>query len=93
MVVLRFEWWADCIEGIVPTPMILQEMKDAVSLKWYVNTYKMNHDLTRVIFTAVTTVLDAYERYLDDTLHSLVIECSADKQFFLEAVLLTHGHV
>jgi hypothetical protein len=38
--------------------------------------------------------VSAYERFLDDdSLYGRVLECSAEKQFFLEPPTLANGHV
>lgn len=65
--------------GIVHTSIIPQEMVDAVS---------------KECLTPISTIVNAYERCLDDdTLYGRVIECSAEKQFFLEPPGLANGHV
>ncbi|KAH7406051.1 15-hydroxyprostaglandin dehydrogenase [Phaeosphaeria sp. MPI-PUGE-AT-0046c] len=65
--------------GIVHTSIIPQEMVDAVSEE---------------CLTPISTIVSAYERCLDDdTLYGRVIECSAEKQFFLEPPSLANGHV
>jgi len=50
--------------------------------------------LTGSSMTPISTVVSAYERFLDDdSLYGRVVECSADKQFFLEPPTLANGHV
>jgi hypothetical protein len=44
--------------------------------------------------TPISTIVSAYERFLDDdALYGRVLECSADKQVFLEVPTLANGHV
>jgi hypothetical protein len=44
--------------------------------------------------TPISTIVSAYERFLDDdSLYGRVVECSADKQFFLEPPTLANGYV
>lgn len=44
--------------------------------------------------TPQSTIVSAYERFLDDeALFGKVIECSADKQFFLETPSLANGRI
>lgn len=44
--------------------------------------------------TPQATIVAAYERCLDDnSLFGKVIECSADKQFFLETPSLANGRI
>ncbi|KAF2691948.1 hypothetical protein K458DRAFT_473589 [Lentithecium fluviatile CBS 122367] len=63
--------------GIVHTSIIPQEMVDAVSPE---------------CLTPISTIVAAYERCLDDeSLFGKVIECSVDKQFFLETPSLANG--
>jgi NAD(P)-dependent dehydrogenase (short-subunit alcohol dehydrogenase family) len=65
--------------GIVRTSIIPQEMVDAVSPE---------------CLTPQSTVVAAYERLLgDETLFGKIIECSADKQFFLETPELANGDI
>ncbi|KAF2823572.1 NAD(P)-binding protein [Ophiobolus disseminans] len=65
--------------GIIATSVIPQMMIDAVAPD---------------CLTPLSTVVSAYERFLDDdSLYGRVVECSADKQFFLEAPTLANGHV
>ncbi|KAF2659221.1 15-hydroxyprostaglandin dehydrogenase [Lophiostoma macrostomum CBS 122681] len=65
--------------GIVHTSIIPQEMVDAVSPE---------------CLTPQSTIVAAYERCLDDaSLYAKVIECSADKQFFLETPTLANGRI
>lgn len=48
--------------------------------------------LTRSSLTPISTIVAAYERCLDDeSLFGKVIECSTDKQFFLETPSLANG--
>ncbi|CAO2657444.1 Nn.00g035700.m01.CDS01 [Neocucurbitaria sp. VM-36] len=65
--------------GIVHTSIIPQEMVDAVSPE---------------CLTPVSTIVSAYEKFLeDDKLYGRVLECSADKHFFLEQPNLANGRV
>ncbi|KAH6054849.1 hypothetical protein HBI54_015460 [Parastagonospora nodorum] len=65
--------------GIVQTSIIPQEMVDAVSPE---------------CLTPISNVVSAYERFLDDdSLYGRVLECSAEKQFFLEPPALANGYV
>ncbi|KAF2270872.1 15-hydroxyprostaglandin dehydrogenase, partial [Lojkania enalia] len=65
--------------GIVHTSIIPQAMIDAVSVE---------------CLTPVSTIVAGYERFLnDESLYGKVIECSADKHFFLETPSLANGHV
>ncbi|EAT91751.1 hypothetical protein SNOG_00256 [Parastagonospora nodorum SN15] len=67
------------ILGIVQTSIIPQEMVDAVSPE---------------CLTPISNVVSAYERFLDDdSLYGRVLECSAEKQFFLEPPALANGYV
>lgn len=44
--------------------------------------------------TLQSTIVSAYQRFLtDETLFGKTIECSADKQFFLETPSLANGYV
>ncbi|KAF2030286.1 15-hydroxyprostaglandin dehydrogenase [Setomelanomma holmii] len=64
--------------GIVHTSIIPQEMIDAVSPD---------------CLTPVSTIVSAYENFLDDeTLYGRVLECSVDKHFFIEQPILANGH-
>lgn len=50
--------------------------------------------LTLSSLTPISNVVSAYERFLDDdSLYGRVLECSAEKQFFLEPLTLANGHV
>lgn len=43
--------------------------------------------------TPISTIVSAYERCLDDSsIFGKVIECSTDKQFFLDPPSLANGH-
>jgi NAD(P)-dependent dehydrogenase (short-subunit alcohol dehydrogenase family) len=65
--------------GIVHTNIIPQEMIDAVSPE---------------ALTPQSTIAAAYERCLnDESLFGKVIECSADKQFFLDPPSLANGKI
>ncbi|KAH7402502.1 hypothetical protein BKA66DRAFT_564417 [Pyrenochaeta sp. MPI-SDFR-AT-0127] len=65
--------------GIVQTSIIPQEMVDAVSAE---------------CMTPVSTVVGAYERFLEDeSLYGRIVECSAEKHFFLEPPTLANGRV
>ncbi|KAF1842347.1 NAD(P)-binding protein [Cucurbitaria berberidis CBS 394.84] len=65
--------------GIVHTSIIPQEMVDAVSPE---------------CLTSVSTIVSAYEKFLEDeSLYGRVLECSADKHFFLEPPTLANGRV
>ncbi|OAL56662.1 hypothetical protein IQ07DRAFT_581978 [Pyrenochaeta sp. DS3sAY3a] len=65
--------------GIVHTSIIPQEMIDAVSSE---------------CLTPISTIVSAYEKFLeDDSLYGRVLECSADKHFFLEPPTLANGHI
>ncbi|KAF2751695.1 15-hydroxyprostaglandin dehydrogenase [Sporormia fimetaria CBS 119925] len=65
--------------GIVRTAIIPQKMVDAVSPE---------------CLTPQSTIVSAYKRFLDDdTLFGKVVECSADKQLFLETPKLANGSV
>ncbi|ORY08727.1 15-hydroxyprostaglandin dehydrogenase [Clohesyomyces aquaticus] len=65
--------------GIVHTSIIPQAMIDAVSEE---------------CLTPQSTIVAAYQRCLeDDSLFGKVIECSADKQFFLETPSLKNGRI
>ncbi|KAF2021865.1 hypothetical protein BU24DRAFT_417498 [Aaosphaeria arxii CBS 175.79] len=70
----------NCIcPGIVRTAIIPQEMVDAVSPE---------------CLTPESTIVAAYERCLDDaSIFGKVIECSTDKQFFLETPSLANGRI
>jgi hypothetical protein len=44
--------------------------------------------------TPISTIVAAYERFLDDeSLFGRAIECSVDKQFFIETPTLANGHI
>lgn len=44
--------------------------------------------------TPVSTVVGAYERFLEDqSLYGRIVECSAEKHFFLEPPTLANGRV
>lgn len=54
----------------------------------------LNHRLTCHSLTPISTVVSAYEKFLeDDTLYGRVLECSAQRHFFLEPPTLANGHV
>ena len=53
-----------------------------------------SHELISLSLTPVSTIVSAYERFLDDDiLYGRVLECSADQHFFLEPPSLANGHV
>ncbi|KAH7078964.1 15-hydroxyprostaglandin dehydrogenase [Paraphoma chrysanthemicola] len=63
--------------GIVHTSIIPQEMIDAVSPD---------------CLTPISTIVSAYERFLDDdSLYGRIMECSVDKHFFIEQPTLANG--
>ncbi|XP_014561131.1 hypothetical protein COCVIDRAFT_33825 [Bipolaris victoriae FI3] len=65
--------------GIVQTAILPQGLVDAVSAE---------------CLTPVSIVVSGFEKFLeDDTLYGRVLECSADKHFFLEPPTLANGHV
>ena len=70
-------------------------MIDAVSPEWFVAFQnKLGGMLTSFSLTPVSTVVAAYERCLnDESIFGKVIECSADKQFFLETPSLANGSI
>lgn len=43
--------------------------------------------------TPQSTIVSAYERCLDEMLFGKIIECSGDKQFFLETPSLANGRI
>lgn len=59
----------------------------------------LNHDILSPqvnigSLTPISTVVGAYEKFLeDDSLYGRVLECSADKHFFLEQPALANGHI